>query len=558
MNRLAKLLALVCALSFLQVGAPYLAGRAGAPRGPLSWQARTEPVVTAPRTLPPDPFGIYVHERDTLRGGAEMAAAGARWLSIFVTWSDVEATKGSYDWTSTDAFLMKAAAQGYQMLITVTGNPQWAAHNWCGPVDDLPALAEFMRRLVTRYSAPPYNVRHWSLYNEPDNFDPAVTVGGCWGLPYPRPSPLPTRLGGGAYADMLKVVYPAVKQANPAAVLAMGALAYDYFPEDGGSFDPYFFDELLKSGANKYFDMLNFHYYYAFAYRWDAAFAGRYNDGVIGKAMWLRQEYSNWTGEPTPKPMMLSEIGSPSDVSPRPPGDTQPYSLDRQANDVIKEQARAMAAGLYPIIWFQAADPPGAEWAYKYGLIGLDNTKKPGYYSYQTFTREMAGAQSPMPRKDFAGSVEGYDFLVKGRVQTVLWQTAGTGGTIPLKTNVVGGTLRIVDRFGSASEIQDGSPQDTNPAPKYVNVYIDAKPRIVEDLSMATYTPTVTPTPTRTPTATVTPSPTPSPTATATATATASPSSTPKATRSPTARAATETPTATTPLRLLYLPLMSR
>ena len=565
MGRLARFLPLVSILLLVLAVAPVLGSQASEPEAGTQVVARPETLAATP-AFPADPFGIYVHERETLRGGAEMAAAGARWLSVFISWDMIEATKGSYDWSFTDVVLAKAAAQGYQMMVTVTGNPGWAAQNWCGPVDDLPALAEFMRRAVARYSAPPYNVLHWSLYNEPDSFDPAAGLGGCWGLPYPRPTPLPPKLGGAAYGNMLKAVYPAVKQANPEALLALGALAYDYFPEDGGTFDPYFFDELLKSGANKYFDMLNFHYYYAFAFRWDAAFDGRYNDGVIGKAMWLRQEYSNFTGE-SPKPMLLSELGSPSGVSPRPPGDTQPYSEERQANDVIKEMTRSMAANLSPIIWHLAADPPG--WPYQYGLIRIDDTKKPGYYSYQTFTREMAGSSYVGHGDPNIASVESYDFLVKGRLQTVLWQTQGNGGKIALKTNVVGGTLRAVERFGTYIDYKDGGPQDDNPSPKYVNVYIDAKPRIVEDLSMATYTPTVTPTRTPTPTATVTPTPTETHTATpspsATPTATASPTHTPTSTITPTGSLTftptatpTGTPTATLTVQHLYLPITIR
>ncbi len=547
MYRFVRILPSFVILFLLLATAPLLGSRAGGPLPSAESQS-----------IPDDPFGTYVHERDTLRGGAEMAAAGARWLSINVIWSEVEKTKGDYKWASTDATLGKAAAQNYQMVVTVTGNPKWAAANDCGPVDDMSALVEFMRRAVARYGAPPYNIRHWSMYNEPDSFNPAAKLGGCWGLPYPRPTPIPPKLGGAAYGNMLKAVYLALDETNPEAVVVLGALAYDFFPEDGGTFDPIFFDELLQSGAKQYFDMLNFHYYYAFApIRWDPAFDGSYNDGVIGKAMWLRQEYSNWTGDPNPKPMMLSELGSPSDVSPRPPGDTQPYSLQRQADDVFKEMTRAMAANLSPIIWFQAADPPG--WAYKYGLLSSDLTPKPGYHSYQTFTREMAGSTYIRHGDPGIASVESYDFLVKGRKQTVLWETLEVPATIALKTNMVGGTLRVVEQFGKQTDIRDGSPQDTNPDPKYINVNIDARPRIVEDLSMATHTPTVTPTATRTPTATMTPTATvtptstrtptstPTSTATRTATPTRTPTSTPTPTPTPTSTPSpSATPTATT------------
>ncbi len=484
------------------------------------------------QATPQDPFGIYIHERSTLRGGSEMAAAGARWLSINVIWTEIESTKGVYNWASTDAALGKAAAQGYQMVVTVTGNPKWAAPNDCGPVTDLPALAEFMRRAVARYSVPPYNILHWAMYNEPDSFDPDADLGGCWGSPTPPPNVTPG-LGGGVYATMLKSVYPAVKQANPEAKVLLGALAYDNWPLDGGKFDPWFFDQVLDSKAGNgknYFDIINFHYYYAWAWKWDN---GLYNNGVIAKAGYLRQEYMDKTGDAISKPVMLSEIGSPSSG---PASDKQDYSLQKQADDVFKEMTRAMSAGLSPIIWFMGVDQTGPSWERKYGLLANDLTMKPGYYSYQTFTREMAGAQYVGHENPALTSVESYEFLVKGRRQTVLWETQETTAKIPLKTNVVGGTLRVVTQFGAKTDYKDGSVQDSNPSPKYVDIPVSARPQIVEDLSMATYTPTVTPTASNTPTAT------PSPTSTLTPTATRTPTATPTAT--PT-RTATATPTAT-------------
>jgi hypothetical protein len=82
-----------------------------------------------------------------------------------------------------------------------------------------------MHDLVARYSVPPYNVKYWELWNEPD-VDPALAglIGGdipfgCWGDstdPY---------YGGGYYAEMLKAVYPRIKAADPQAQVARGRIA---------------------------------------------------------------------------------------------------------------------------------------------------------------------------------------------------------------------------------------------------------------------------------------------------------------------------------------------
>jgi len=491
---------------------------------------------TAVATVPTDPFGIYIHDHRTLRGAPEMAAAGARWLSINLIWRDIEVRRGVYNWAQTDAALAQAAQYGYQVLLTVTGNPSWAADTKCGPVRDLAALTEFMRRAVARYSVPPYNVLHWAMYNEPDNSDTNLDLGGCWGNPYPRTRP---GFGGAAYGRMLKQVYPAVKAVNPNVQLVLGALAYDYFTHEGGYFDPLFFEDIIRSGganAWAYFDMINFHYYYAFAQRWDDAFPGRYNDGVIGKAMYLRQEYANFTAQP-PKPVILSEIGSPTSGPP----DGQTYSEERQARDVVKEMTRAMAAGLPIIIWFSGVDEPA--WDYKYGLLYSNLQPKPGYTAYRVFTREMTDARFEGPRLNFAPSVEGYDFLVRGRRKTVVWQTEGNGGILTVGISKVGGMLRVVDKFGNESHVTDGGPGDPDGvANRFVGVFIDQSPRFLEDMTMATHTPTVTPTATRTPTATPTPTHSPTPTITPTPTSTRTPTITP--TRTPT-RTPTPSPTPT-------------
>ena len=40
----------------------------------------------------------------------------------------------------------------------------------CGAIKDtaIPKFASFVKEVVKRYSAPPYNVRHWEIWNDPD------------------------------------------------------------------------------------------------------------------------------------------------------------------------------------------------------------------------------------------------------------------------------------------------------------------------------------------------------------------------------------------------------
>lgn len=89
-------------------------------------------------------------------------------------------------------------------IVTIRANREWAASQTGGPIDrtDLAQLAELAGRAYVRYRG--CCIKVWELYNEPDNTDPNRRyLGGSW-VTQPE-----------AYAEMLKVVYPRIKEAIP-------------------------------------------------------------------------------------------------------------------------------------------------------------------------------------------------------------------------------------------------------------------------------------------------------------------------------------------------------
>ncbi|NOZ72063.1 MAG: cellulase family glycosylhydrolase [Chloroflexi bacterium] len=513
-------------------------------------------------TFPSDPFGVYAAPRgSTVGGGSLLSIAGARWINLHVFWNGVETSPGVYDWSYYDRLFANAVHYNFQVIVTVEKNPDWAADTTCGPIraEHLPTFANFLNAAVQRYSVPPYNVLHWALYNEPDNSDArhADWLGGCWGdanNPYRAPG-----ASGAAYAEMLSYAYPAIKAANPDAQVVLGALAYDWFvgPEKG-PFDPEFLDDVLANDGGDYFDIIDFHYYPDFDYRWndDANGFDRYNRGLAYKARWIQSEVERATGEV--KPIMCSEAGQ-SSTSP----DGEPRE-ERQARFVPQIFARAMYAGLYPLLWFEGWDEP---WLVDnmgtMGLLTSDLEPKPAYYVYKVMVEELSGAKFLRPRDDLFLRFEGYDFDVNGHRKTLLWLTSYDAvEMLPLAISQPGGTMRIVEKDGTESFATDGGPNDLDgKRDGYVGVEVSGSPRYFEDLTQPTYTPTATATATNTPTATTTPTATftatatTTPTATLTPTATITPTATPTSTPRP-----TKTPTAT-PLTLSpesYLPLVFR
>jgi hypothetical protein len=445
----------------------------------------------APASSPsPDPFGVYFYPGTSLVGGEHMAQAGAQWARLQIWWRDVEGSPWSYDWGNYDTLLAEAASRGFRIVLQMTVNPNWASDTVCGPVypQHLPNLAEFLKAAVARYSVAPYNVEYWIIYNEPDNADAinSAWLGGCWGAGHPNQA---GGAGGAAYAHMLSHVYPAMKAANPEVKVVLGSLAYDYFHSDSsGPFDPTFLDEVLEAGGGDFFDVLAFNYSTFFWRRWYTG--DRYTSGIIGKANWLRNEVVRVTG--ASKPILVSELGRAT--APAPGETNRPYSDELTAQYVLQANARAMAAGISPIIWFQAVDEP---WLLRpYGLLQQDLTPKPAYDAYGVLTREMAGARFLAPRYDLPEVVEGYDFLVKGRLRTVLWlvtedsqvRSPAPERQLGLAVSKPGAALHIVDKFGLETAVVDGSPQDLDGQQDgVVTILLDSSPRIVQDVSRSAY-----------------------------------------------------------------------
>ncbi|MCP4167610.1 MAG: hypothetical protein GY759_17205 [Chloroflexi bacterium] len=499
---------------------------------------------TAPLSTPSDPFGVYVRAGGGgILGVDEMVAAGARWANIHVHWSDVESTPGTYDWSTWDAILADAAAHNLQMIVTVNGNPSWAAATACGPITEAYQSdhAAFLAAAVARYSVAPYNVLHWSLYNEPDNADPVTYpwLGGCWGGTHPNHA---EGAGGAAYAQMLSYVYPAMKAVNANVNVLMGGIAYDnwWIHPIWGPFDPNFLDDVLNAGGAAYFDIMNFHYYPAWANVWSTG--DRYTSNIYGKAKYISGEVKRLGN--IEKPILCTEVGYPTDG---PATDALPYSDELSARYVIQVYVRAMSAGISPVIWLQAVEE---SWLVrKYGLMHEDLSPKPPYYAYKTLTRELSGAQFVGAREDYESYIEAYNFDVDNTRKTVLWINGGFSGSQWFILGQADQGLRVVEKEGTERWIADGSAEDRDGAVNgRVVIYIDASPKIVEISSAPTQTPTITPTspPTNTPTATYT----------ATYTPTAKPSGT--STVTPTATATlplTPTPTSKRPLRH-YVPLI--
>jgi hypothetical protein len=210
--------------------------------------------------LPPDDALGKLIETDTY------------WVhGIWAHWDAIEPTKGGgYLWSTManeEERLKIASLNELTPIVTIRRAPSWAQVNppnqYCGRIlpSELDEFASYVSALVTRYSAPPYNVNYWELWNEPDVTPSDAMAGGwqgCWG-----DSADSAGYGGINYASMLMQVYPAIKAVDPNAKVLIGGLLLDCDPiaYPGFCFASNFLNGILAAGGGPYFDGIGFNSY---------------------------------------------------------------------------------------------------------------------------------------------------------------------------------------------------------------------------------------------------------------------------------------------------------
>jgi hypothetical protein len=416
--------------------------------------------------------------------------SGAGWARVRINWAWIEPDPPQegqppyYVWGPYhDEKLRLVAETGVRLIATVEHVPDWAADTPCAPIypDRLDDFARFLTDLVTRYSQPPYDIKHWELINEPDGTWSNLWQGGlgCWGH------------DGDRYAQMLAVAYPVIKGADPEATVLMGGVAHDWFTEYGGPFYRYFPDDVMAVGGGDYVDAVSFHYFpdwHAEWERWDpdsldrqmgwlpAPTCGDLFDGqgvvyeawgkdLIAKTTHFRDRLRTCFG--VDKPVWVTELAEHGYA-----GD--PDSLAQQARYVIQGYVRGLAAGVENITWYALTTPNDS---YEQGLLFDDWTPKPGFYAYRTLTSELAGYA--YARTLDVGGVEGYVFRNPcDQEKVVAW---GSGWLILEPA----GRLRVVDREGSVTFIVDGGTGDLDGVRNgAVELQLSADPVFVQVISI--------------------------------------------------------------------------
>jgi len=357
------------------------------------------PLVALNAGAPPPLFGVQMYGAVTYTTGlAQVAGMGARWIRAPISWASAEpvnCTPDQYDWTAIDAQVQALASEGIEPLLTLSGNPTWAATYPMGPVTDLADLQEFMGALVERFDGDGYEdapgsppVRYWEIYNEPDAIDESAAATGGYAL---------FGYNGAGYAELLDAIYPVVKAASSQAQIVLGGVAHDNFDYEGGGFDDNFMDDVLSNCTTPCFDVMNFHYFPYYRFRWEA-----YGRDVIGKANYFR---SKLAGHGFDRSLMCTETTWPAAST--------WGSQALQSRYAAIAYVRGMAAGLVVQNWYAWRDVDSS----LPGLLDNELQPKPAYYAYQAMTTQLGQARyvRPLSKEETGGgNIEGYVFGVPG------------------------------------------------------------------------------------------------------------------------------------------------
>jgi hypothetical protein len=343
------------------------------------------------------------------RGFESLHAAGVTWIrsNNNLLWRDVEPVEGGgYEWNTPalqriEQEMILASQSGLKLIMIVRGSPRWATIPYqadCAPIHPTKydRFAAFLAAAVARYSQPPYNVVYWQVGNEPDAYIFSHDSGyGCWGV---RTDPY---WGGRAYGDMLKVVYPAIKNSNPTVQVMHGSLLLDhaYDPRTGGGLSARFLEGVLLAGAANAFDILPYNAYY-----W-----GKDLNSSDWKTPYLRKLMNTYNIPP--KPMLMTETGLLCD----------PGCPTLQAYAVGRYYTRALSFNLLGSMW------------YIYDSDGFHNTamvepqdparKRPAYQAYQHAVKQLKGVTYAGPLAGQPAGIEGYRFARPDGALTVFWSS---------------------------------------------------------------------------------------------------------------------------------------
>ena len=423
-------------------------------------------------TFTSHPFGVqaYGYLGPASAYYCDLVDSGSTWLRNEISWEATEPQDfqpAVYSWSAADSVVETARIGGFNLIITVIRNPEWAATSPEGVIDRVPLsrFASFVNALVERYDGDGIDdapgsprIRHWEFYNEPDAA--FIRNDHRWGN------------NGKEYAEMLAAVYPAVKAANPNAQVLLGGIAYDWFEDQGGPFVRTFLDDVLANDGGQYFDIMNFHQYPTFALNWGSP----NGPGLVEKTAAVRAKLAEYGLQ---KPIFITESGMHSNDA-----IGNPMTPELQARYTAMLLAQTLAADVDNLTWWMLHDP-GVGYPFRNGLVTSVTAnnqrpeRKPSFFAYRTAVSFLA--QATFVRTLTTAETGNAELIAyknsdqNGKDLYVAWLGPVTrSDSAPLR--LPGAAATVFDLYGTSRIVTDS---DDGQADGAINVHVGAQPLYV-------------------------------------------------------------------------------
>jgi len=283
-----------------------------------------------------------------------MREAGVGFVRMDFLWSDIESTRGTFDFKKYDLIVDSVSRRGIKILGLLLYSPAWKGELWNqAPAPDL--FTRYAREVVRRYRD---RIKHWEIWNEPDH------------ATYWQPQDALR-----SYSLLLKQVYPILKEEDPTSVIHMAGLSQPL---------PFSLKNIYEQAGKDSFDVVHIHPYVN-------PLMPSALDDLSSLYQTVRKTMEYYGDED--KAIWFSELGCPGMQN---PGSTADWWLgtnlseEQQAEWIHRVYGAPLRwENLQKVFWafFRDTEDHFKTGVDSFGLIRKDFSTKPSFTAYQALAR---------------------------------------------------------------------------------------------------------------------------------------------------------------------------
>ncbi len=335
-----------------------------------------------PIQMVPAPIGTDIHFQGNQPQALDLIQkSGVKVIRVDYPWYHIEKRMGVYDFSAYDPLIFGLEKRGIRVLLPIAfGNALYGEHISILSPEGRAAFARFAAASASHYKG---HQIIWEIWNEPN-------LQAFW----PKPATMAD------YMALIQIVVPAIRQADPEALIVAPALANTITPS---------FVKLMQAGLLQLVDGVSIHPYQQ-----------QYPPEHVAKDLaHLRSYLAKYAPEKPNMPVLFTEWGYSSPDN---------HNLDEELQG--QYLARQVLLGfLYHIpvnilYEFRNSRPePCQERNHCWGLVTHDWKPRPAYFQIQRLTQALAGyrfiERLPSPPEDY------YLVFKKGARTTIAAWTTG-------------------------------------------------------------------------------------------------------------------------------------